>query len=107
MKSVEGVESVEVAAELEAPEPKAMDPKQSIQRNKVICLECGKEFKQITQSHLKSHGLTPREYRKKHGFSAKQALVAKNLSAQRRKTAKKLGLGERLAKAAKGRAKKA
>ena len=63
------------------------------------CLECGKEFKQLTPTHLKGHGLTPKEYRKKHGFSAKQALVAKNLSAQRRKTAKKLGLGEKLKKA--------
>jgi len=107
MKSVEGGESVEVGAEREAPELKAVDPKKSIQRNKVSCLECGKEFKQLTATHLKSHGLTPKEYRKKHGFSAKQALAAKNLSAQRRKRAKELGLGERLAKAAKRRAKKA
>ena len=33
----------------------------------VKCLECGKEFKQITNRHLKfAHGLTTDEYRKKH-----------------------------------------
>jgi predicted transcriptional regulator len=72
------------------------DPKQSIQRNKVICLECGKEFKQITNRHLKSHGLTAKEYRKKWGFSARQPLAAKSLTAKRRKTAKTLGLGDKL-----------
>ncbi len=78
------------------------DPKKSIQRNKIICLECGKEFKQLSQAHLKSHGLTAKEYRKKYGFSAKQALAAKSLSAKRRKRAKELGLGERL-RAARGK----
>lgn len=72
------------------------DPKQSIQRNKVICLECGKEFKQITNRHLRSHGLTAKEYRKKWGFSARQPLAAKSLTAKRRKTAKTLGLGDKL-----------
>ncbi len=72
------------------------DPKQSIQRNKVICLECGKEFKQITNRHLRSHGLTAKEYRKKWGFSARQPLAAKALTAKRRKTAKTLGLGDKL-----------
>ena len=76
-----------------------ISPKESIQRNKVICLECGKEFKQITKAHLSGHGLTAKEYKQKYGIPMKQALAARNLSAKRRKVAKKLGLGERLAKA--------
>lgn len=90
---------VSVFAEREAAVPfEGMDPKKSIQRNKVICLECGKEFKQITNRHLKDHGLDAKEYRKKWGFPARQALAAKSLTAKRRKTAKDLGLGERLKK---------
>jgi predicted transcriptional regulator len=81
-----------------------MDAKRSIQQNKVICLECAREFKQLTSRHLKEHGLTAREYRLKHGFSARQSLTAKTLTAKRRKTAKELGLGERLQAARKEKA---
>lgn len=77
----------------------ALDPGRSIQRNKVICLECGKEFMQLTNRHLREHGLNSREYRRKYGFSVRQPLTAKTLTAKRRKTAKELGLGERLQKA--------
>ena len=76
-----------------------VSPKESIQRKKVICLECGKEFKQLTKAHLSGHGLTAKEYKQKYGIPMKQALAARNLSAKRREVAKKLGLGERLAKA--------
>lgn len=83
-----------------------MEPKASIQRNKIICLECGKEFKQLSRSHLRSHAMTPKEYKKKHNLKASQALTAKSLSAKRRKTAKERGLGEKLAAARKSRKKK-
>jgi predicted transcriptional regulator len=100
IKSLEEGDAPEPVSE---PEPEVVEPKQSIQRNKVICLECGREFKQLSQAHLKGHGLTAKEYRKKHGFSARQPLAAKSLSAKRRKTAKELGLGERLKKSRKKR----
>jgi predicted transcriptional regulator len=76
-----------------------VDPFKSVQRNKVICLECGQEFRQLTNAHLKSHGLTAKEYRKKWGLPARYPLVAKALVAKRRKLAKERGLGERLKKA--------
>ncbi len=94
LKSIKAIE--EGAAEAE---PAAIDPRKSILRNKVICLECGKEFKQLGNRHLKEHGMDAKEYRKKYGFSARQPLAAKSLSARRRKTAKDLGLGERLQEA--------
>jgi len=77
----------------------SVDPFKSVQRNKVICLECGQEFRQLTNAHLKSHGLTAKEYRKKWGLPARYPLVAKALVAKRRKLAKERGLGERLKKA--------
>ncbi|MBW2057518.1 MAG: MucR family transcriptional regulator [Deltaproteobacteria bacterium] len=106
LKRIKGLEEG-VGAEGPVPEGAvAMDPKASIQRNKIICLECGKEFKQLSRSHLKSHGLTPREYKKKYGLKAGQALTAKSLSAKRRRTAKERGLGAKLAAARKSRKKK-
>jgi predicted transcriptional regulator len=88
----------------EAPEPskeaeaslKGMD---SIKRNRVICLECMREFRQLTGRHLSQHGLTPREYKKKHGIPLRQGLSARVLTLKRRAMAKERGLGERLAKA--------
>ncbi|MBW1990197.1 MAG: MucR family transcriptional regulator [Deltaproteobacteria bacterium] len=96
----------EGVAEAGGAEGVAMDPKKSIKCNKVICLECGKEFKQLTNRHLKEHGLTTREYRKKYGFSARQPLSAKLLTAKRRKAAMDRNLGEVLKKAREKKAKK-
>lgn len=73
------------------------DPQASIQRNQVICLECGKSFKLLSNRHLALHGLTPREYKQKHGIRMTQALSARTLSARRRKLAKELGMGKQLA----------
>ena len=73
------------------------DPQASIQRNQVICLECGKSFKLLSNRHLALHGLTPREYKQKHGIRMTHALSARTLSARRRKLAKDLGMGKQLA----------
>ena len=84
----------------------SVDPKHSIQRNKIICLECGKEFKQLSKSHLRSHNLTPKEYKKRYGFPSRQALTAKSLTAKRRKLAKDKHLGAKLAEYRKKKAAK-
>jgi len=78
----------------EAPQP--MDPKDSIQENKIVCLECCAEMRQLTAKHLAGHGLTPKEYKKKWGFAMKQPLSAKALTKARSKAAKKRGLPEKL-----------
>ena len=83
-----------------------MTPAKSIQRNKVVCLECGESFKMLSPKHLSSHSLTPKEYRKKYGFSMRQPLCAKSLSEKRSKSGKKRGLPENLRKAIAARTKK-
>jgi predicted transcriptional regulator len=72
------------------------DPQSSIQRNQVVCLECGKAFKLLSNRHLALHGLTPRAYKQKHGMRLTQALSSRALTARRRKVAKELGLGKEL-----------
>ena len=76
-----------------------ISPEKSIQKNKIICLECGQEFRMLSPKHLKSHGLTGREYRAKYGFSLRQPLCAKSLSERRKKAGKARGLPENLRKA--------
>ncbi|MEA2085184.1 MAG: MucR family transcriptional regulator [Thermodesulfobacteriota bacterium] len=75
-----------------------ISPSKSIQKNKIICLECGQEFRMLSPKHLKSHDLTGREYREKYGFSLRQPLCAKSLSERRKKAGKERGLPENLRK---------
>ncbi len=72
------------------------DPQSSIQQNQVVCLECSKAFKLLSNRHLALHGLTPRAYKQKHGIRMTQALSSRALTARRRKVAKELGLGKGL-----------
>lgn len=95
LKWVQTQEEKAAKAEAEA----GLSGMESIQRNKVVCLECGKEFRQLSGKHLALHGLSPREYKKKHGVPLRQSLSARSLSAKRRRIAKERGLGERLSKA--------
>ena len=94
LKSVKAKE--EELAEKPPVEKKAVEGKASIQRAKVICLECGREFKQLSKSHLSSHGLTPKDCEEKHGIPLGQALISLDPSARRRKVAIEKGLGKKL-----------
>ena len=73
-----------------------LTPQDSIQRNRVICLECHKEFKLLSNRHLALHGMNSREYKLKYGLPLRQALSAKSLTLTRRRIAKEKGLGEKL-----------
>jgi predicted transcriptional regulator len=93
------------AGEIELPkiqEPapaQALTPQDSIQDDKIICLECGAEMRQLTKKHLDSHGMSAKEYKKKYGFTMRIPLAAKSLTKARSKAAKKRGLPENLKKA--------
>ena len=76
--------------------PEAIKAQDSIQNDKIVCLECGMEFRQLTAKHLISHGLTPREYKQRYGFALKTPLSAKSLTKARSRAAKKRGLPESL-----------
>lgn len=99
----------ESAAQI-APQEKVLQPatpKDSIRENRIMCLECGIEVKQLTRKHLWTHGLTQRDYKKKWGFSMKTPLSAKSLSRARSRAAKKRGLPENLVKFLEERRRKA
>lgn len=81
---------------IQSASPERMNPMDSIQRNRVICLVCGKEFKLLSNRHLALHGTTSREYKLKYGLPLRQALSAKSLTLTRRKIAKEKGLGAKL-----------
>ncbi len=96
---IELVPTAEVAGEAPTEEKPVLSPANSIQNDKVICLECGAEMRQLSQKHLVSHGMNQKEYKKKYGFSMRTPLSAKSLTKARSKAAKKRGLPENLKKA--------
>ncbi|WP_306118151.1 MULTISPECIES: MucR family transcriptional regulator [unclassified Roseitalea] len=82
-------------AEPEAKPTPAVNPKRSVTRDYIICLEDGKKFKSLKR-HLMSHyGLTPQEYREKWGLPADYPMVAPSYAEQRSKLARKMGLGRK------------
>lgn len=106
-QTLKGLHDAETAGQdIDAETKPVMEPNRSIQKNKVVCLECGQEFKMLSPKHLRSHGLTSKEYRKKYGFSARQPLCAKSLSERRSKSGKERGLPANLRKAIAARTKK-
>ncbi len=92
------------SGEIELPETQesapaqALKPQDSIQNDKVICLECGAEMRQLTSNHLVSHEMSAKEYKLKYGFTMGTPLAAKSLIKARSKAAKKRGLPENLKK---------
>ncbi len=93
---IELAPAAEVAGEAPTEDKPVLSPANSIQNDKVICLECGAEMRQLTSKHLVSHGMNQKEYKKKYGFTMRTPLAAKSLSKARSKAAKKRGLPEKL-----------
>ena len=79
----------------EAKQTPAVDPKNSIGESYVTCLECGKKFKVMGNRHLKTHGLTAKEYKAKWGLKKGVSLAAKSLVRMRRKKMQDMRLWER------------
>jgi predicted transcriptional regulator len=104
-KALQSMQSAEVSGQAAAGAPQeagqkaAISPEKSIQKNKIVCMECGQEFRLLSPKHLRSHGLTGREYREKYGFSLRQPLCARSLSERRKKAGKERGLPDNLRKA--------
>ena len=68
---------------------------ESVKRNQIICLECGKGQKMLKRHLMSGHGLTADDYRARWGLARDYPLVAPNYSKQRSEMAKKIGLGRK------------
>ena len=77
-------------------------PRNSVRKNGVICLECGKTFKTLRRHIRTEHGLEEADYKERWELPKNLKLVAKSYSEQRSQMAKQIGLGEQ----AKGRGRK-
>jgi predicted transcriptional regulator len=98
LNDLQKAESGEVVLEQAPAAAQPLKPEDSIQNDKVICIECGAEMKVLAQKHLVSHGMSTKEYKKKYGFTMRTPLAAKSLTKARQKAAKKRGVPENLKK---------
>lgn len=90
----------------EIPATPAMTGKQSIKKNEIICLECGKGGFTTLKRHLTHvHSMPPSDYRKKHGIPASVTLAAKSFVEKRKAFAAERDLSSLMAKARDARGK--
>jgi len=75
-----------------APTP-AVPLRRSVQRDVVVCLDCGWKGKMLRRHLTTRHGLSGEDYLKRWGLPNDHPLTAPNYSVQRSNLAKELGLG--------------
>jgi predicted transcriptional regulator len=80
------------SAEVRTP---AVAVRSSVQREFVVCLDCGFRGRVIRRHIRTRHGLTPDEYRARWNLPSGHPLVALAYSEQRSAAAKQIGLGRR------------
>jgi len=71
----------------------AVPLRRSVQRDAVICVECGWKGKMLRRHLSTRHGLTGEQYLKRWGLASDHPLTAPTYSEQRSALAKELGLG--------------
>jgi predicted transcriptional regulator len=71
----------------------AVPVRRSVQRDMVICLDCGWKGKMLRRHLTTRHGLSAEDYLKRWGLPGDHPLTAPAYSAQRSALAKELGLG--------------
>jgi len=87
--------SVENPQPVEVPQRPAVNPKKSIHRSHIVCLEDGRKLKSLRLHLEREHGLTPEEYRAKWDLPETYPMVAPDYAARRSEIALKTGLGIR------------
>ena len=84
------------------PEPArtpAVPVRRSVQRDRVVCLECGFKGKTLRRHLSMRHGLQVSEYLRRWDLSSDHPLTAPAYSEQRSAMAKQLGLGRKRSRA--------
>jgi len=90
-----------VGAMAPAPEPTpppvpAVDPKKSVFRDYIICLEDGDKLKTLTRHLSTKYGMTPFDYRRRWGLPDSYPMTCPAYSDRRAEIAREVGLGHRI-----------
>ena len=58
----------------------ARDPRRAVEEDQIVCLICGARFRQLTNTHLRSHGMSAVEYKQRFGYNRGRPLMCRALS---------------------------
>jgi len=72
------------------------DPRRAITDDGVVCLECGRSFRHLTNTHLRTHGLTSGEYKLRFGYNTRRALMIAPVRRAHSANASRSGLAARI-----------
>jgi hypothetical protein len=72
------------------------DPRQAVQQDSIRCLVCGGVFRQLTNTHLRSHGLAADEYKRRFGYNRGRPLMCRALRSLYADRAVRNGLASRI-----------
>jgi len=96
-----GIGAPTETASHEPPPVRAVSVRKSLANpDRILSMIDGRPFASLTR-HLRSHGLTPDDYRLRYGLASDYPMVAPGYSEKRRATAKALGLGRKPAETSK------
>ena len=87
--------AAEPPAPVEEPPVPTVDPKKSVFRDHIICLEDGQKMKMLRRHLQTAHGMTPDEYRQRWGLPRDYPMAAPSYAAMRSDMAKEIGLGRK------------
>ena len=72
------------------------DPRQAIRADSIVCLICGRAFRQLTNTHLHGHGTTAILYKNRFGYNRRRPLMALSLRQDYAARAVATGLAARI-----------
>lgn len=72
------------------------DPRHAIQERWIVCLICGQPFRQLTNTHLRSHGTTAPAYKQRFGYNLRRPLMSRTLLRLYTERAIRFGLAARI-----------
>ena len=72
------------------------DPRQAVLPDGIVCLICGAVFRQLTSTHLHSHGVTALEYKQRFGYNLRRPLMCETLRRFYQERAIRSGLAARI-----------
>lgn len=72
------------------------DPRQAVEEEQIVCLICAACFRQLTNTHLRSHQLTASEYKARFGYNRGRPLMCRALARLYAERAVRNGLASRI-----------
>jgi predicted transcriptional regulator len=73
----------------------AVDPRRSVFKDHIVCLEDGLKFKSIKRHLMAVHGMTVADYRRKWNLPSDYPIVAPGYAETRSRLAREMGLGRK------------